>query len=560
MGVQPDEGRDLVGCGVPLVRHRQATVRAGAVPVRPRRRGRGRAAQLRARSRGAPITRHRPGRSPRGQVRHVPRAGRGQPGPAHRDGRDRGPRVPLRPGPARQHPRRPPAAAPGRGRGVQPALAEQLFTAYFRDGEAIGQPDVLARLAAGPGSTRPRSTTCWPPTPTVAEVRADEEEARALGVSGVPFFVIDRRYGVAGAQAPDLILELLDKAWDESIVDPPPRTGSPSGIPRVRLRLPVRLVRRVLEVGQRSSGDAAGVGQGRLEAAGAGGVADDVDRAAEGRQHSVSSSARDRSGRLTALTTVTGPPIAEPSRGVEVVGGGTGDQAHAELLGVVHEAEAPRRAELGGEHVTRLEDGDRSAPAGAEAGERQPILLPPSTTTRGRRRRRRRRTRRPRASRPARRPDRAARPAGTAASRSRIGQSGTVEELGPRPRAGADHRPPVATTISSTSSPAASAGVTGRAEHAARPHVRSIWRICHRRKRSSGSSVGAGQVQRAAEARGRPRPAPRRGRARAARRATSSPGRAAADHQHPPGRRRRAAAPARRRRRWPGWRRSAPAR
>jgi predicted DsbA family dithiol-disulfide isomerase len=37
-------------------------------------------------------------------------------------------------------------------------------------------------------------------------------------VSGVPFFVIDRRYGVSGAQAPDLLLELLDKAWEESTV------------------------------------------------------------------------------------------------------------------------------------------------------------------------------------------------------------------------------------------------------------------------------------------------------------------------------------------------------
>ena len=52
----------------------------------------------------------------------------------------------------------------------------------------------------------------------VAEVRADEQEAQALGVSGVPFFVIDRRYGVSGAQAPDLLLELLDKAWEESTV------------------------------------------------------------------------------------------------------------------------------------------------------------------------------------------------------------------------------------------------------------------------------------------------------------------------------------------------------
>ena len=104
-------------------------------------------------------------------------------------------------------------------RGVQPALAEQLFTGYFRDGEAIGQPDVLARLAHRAGLDPTEVDDVLASDAYTAEVRADEEEARALGVSGVPFFVIDRRYGVAGAQAPDLILELLDKAWDESVVE-----------------------------------------------------------------------------------------------------------------------------------------------------------------------------------------------------------------------------------------------------------------------------------------------------------------------------------------------------
>jgi predicted DsbA family dithiol-disulfide isomerase len=46
-----------------------------------------------------------------------------------------------------------------------------------------------------------------------ADVRADEASARQLGVTGVPFFVIDRRYGISGAQSPNTILQVLDEAW-----------------------------------------------------------------------------------------------------------------------------------------------------------------------------------------------------------------------------------------------------------------------------------------------------------------------------------------------------------
>jgi predicted DsbA family dithiol-disulfide isomerase len=46
-------------------------------------------------------------------------------------------------------------------------------------------------------------------------VRADEAEAAALGATGVPFFVIDEKYGVSGAQPTELFAEILEKAWGE---------------------------------------------------------------------------------------------------------------------------------------------------------------------------------------------------------------------------------------------------------------------------------------------------------------------------------------------------------
>lgn len=104
-------------------------------------------------------------------------------------------------------------------RGLQDAVAQGLFTGYFRDGWAIGELDVLRAIAVEAGLDGTEVDEVLASDRYVAEVRADEQEAQALGVSGVPFFVIDRRYGVSGAQSPDLLLELLDKAWEESTVD-----------------------------------------------------------------------------------------------------------------------------------------------------------------------------------------------------------------------------------------------------------------------------------------------------------------------------------------------------
>ena len=47
------------------------------------------------------------------------------------------------------------------------------------------------------------------------DVRADERQAAAYGATGVPFFVVERRYAVAGAQPADVLLQVLERAWAE---------------------------------------------------------------------------------------------------------------------------------------------------------------------------------------------------------------------------------------------------------------------------------------------------------------------------------------------------------
>ncbi|MFN3876606.1 MAG: DsbA family protein [Flavobacteriales bacterium] len=49
----------------------------------------------------------------------------------------------------------------------------------------------------------------------IREVRADEQEARRLGIGGVPFFAFDRRFAVSGAQPSEVLLKALEKAWAE---------------------------------------------------------------------------------------------------------------------------------------------------------------------------------------------------------------------------------------------------------------------------------------------------------------------------------------------------------
>jgi predicted DsbA family dithiol-disulfide isomerase len=99
--------------------------------------------------------------------------------------------------------------------GFQGELKERLLRAYFSEGEAIGEPDVLERIAVETGLDAAEVTDLLTGDRFAAEVRDDEQRARALGINGVPFFVIDERYGISGAQPAELIGSALEQAWSE---------------------------------------------------------------------------------------------------------------------------------------------------------------------------------------------------------------------------------------------------------------------------------------------------------------------------------------------------------
>lgn len=99
--------------------------------------------------------------------------------------------------------------------GLQDQVKERLLRAYFTDGEPVGDRETLVRLAVEAGLDTVDVEQALETQKYAAAVRADEAEARALGISGVPFFVVDRRYGVSGAQPVEHLLAVLDRAWAE---------------------------------------------------------------------------------------------------------------------------------------------------------------------------------------------------------------------------------------------------------------------------------------------------------------------------------------------------------
>ena len=101
-------------------------------------------------------------------------------------------------------------------RGVQDAVKERFFRAAFTDGDPIGDRGVLVRLAVEAGLPEDEAASVLESGIYAAEVRAEESLALELGISAVPFFVIDRTFGVPGAQPPDVILKALERAWEKT--------------------------------------------------------------------------------------------------------------------------------------------------------------------------------------------------------------------------------------------------------------------------------------------------------------------------------------------------------
>lgn len=101
--------------------------------------------------------------------------------------------------------------------------AEEAFKkAYFTDGQAVGDPQVLRSVAAEIGLPTDEVEEVLASDKFADEVRDDERKAQELGISGVPFFLLEEKWAINGAQPVEMILAGLRQVWTETHSKPQP--------------------------------------------------------------------------------------------------------------------------------------------------------------------------------------------------------------------------------------------------------------------------------------------------------------------------------------------------
>ncbi|MEH7119547.1 DsbA family oxidoreductase [Neobacillus vireti] len=108
-----------------------------------------------------------------------------------------------------------------KSKGKGDVVSEKLLQAYFTEGKHIGDYDTLADIAEAAGLDRKEVLNVLEDKTAFAnEVRADEEIARAYQISGVPYFIINSKYAISGAQPLETFKGALQKVWEEEAPKP----------------------------------------------------------------------------------------------------------------------------------------------------------------------------------------------------------------------------------------------------------------------------------------------------------------------------------------------------
>lgn len=104
---------------------------------------------------------------------------------------------------------------------LQNEAEEALFEAYFRDGRHIGNPETLMEIGLEIGLKKTDIASMLNSDLFANEVRADEQQSQQYGIRGVPFFVINKKYGISGAHPISHFKEVIEKAQNEEPVVSP---------------------------------------------------------------------------------------------------------------------------------------------------------------------------------------------------------------------------------------------------------------------------------------------------------------------------------------------------
>jgi predicted DsbA family dithiol-disulfide isomerase len=108
-------------------------------------------------------------------------------------------------------------AASVRGTAAEEALVKALFAAYFSEGRQLSDPAVLTEVGVSVGlAVADVLAVVESPDAFAAEVRADEAQARELEITGVPYFLINGKWAVPGAQDVETLVTVLQRAWERT--------------------------------------------------------------------------------------------------------------------------------------------------------------------------------------------------------------------------------------------------------------------------------------------------------------------------------------------------------
>jgi predicted DsbA family dithiol-disulfide isomerase len=107
-------------------------------------------------------------------------------------------------------------AQAARGTAHEDALVKRLFAAYFTDGELLSDHGVLLRAATAAGMDTDLAAAVLAGNAHMTDVREDEAVAHELGITGVPYFLLNGKWAVPGAQDVDTLVLALERAWDRT--------------------------------------------------------------------------------------------------------------------------------------------------------------------------------------------------------------------------------------------------------------------------------------------------------------------------------------------------------
>jgi predicted DsbA family dithiol-disulfide isomerase len=107
-------------------------------------------------------------------------------------------------------------ARAARGTAAEHDLVKGIFGAYFTEGFLLSDHEVLARVAAEAGMDPGTVASVLSSEAYASDVRADEEAARELGITGVPHFLVNGKWSVPGAQDIETLVLALNRAWERT--------------------------------------------------------------------------------------------------------------------------------------------------------------------------------------------------------------------------------------------------------------------------------------------------------------------------------------------------------